>query len=224
MRSPITMVAALLGTFLVVAPSIDATSAEHDGPFAQRGYYITFMRMPTYDLADWKRIVDDIHDDGGNTLLLWVGGAFRSEKYPITWKYNADHENVRKDFVRDLIDYAHTKGIKVLLGFTPFGYDGVNRYPLDHPDLKATGKDGKPVAPFGIGCWGYNLCPSQARSQEFMLEYAREMAFDFYPNADGLLIESSDYAICHCKDCGERFFEKEFEFVRRISEEVWAKN
>jgi len=56
-----------------------------------------------------------------------------------------------------------------------------------------------------------------------MLDYIREMAFDFYPNADGLLIESSDYAICHCKDCGERFFEREFEFVRRISDEVWAR-
>ena len=181
------------------------------------------MRMPTYDLADWKKIVDGIHDDGGNTLLLWVAGAFRSKKYPITWKYNADHENVRKDFVRDLIDHAHTRGIKVLLGFTPFGYDGVNQYPLEHPELRAVGKDGKPVAPFGIGCWGYNLCPSRPESQRFMLEYVREMAFDFYPNADGLLIESSDYAICHCKDCGERFFEKEFEFVRRISEEVWAR-
>ena len=194
-----------------------------DSPFAQRGYYITFMRMPTYDLADWKKIVDGIHDDGGNTLLLWVGGAFRSKAYPITWKYNADHENVRKDFVRDLIDHAHTRGVKVLLGFTPFGYDGVNQYPLEHPELKAIGKDGKPVAPFGIGCWGYNLCPSRPESQKFMLEYVREMAFDFYPNADGLLIESSDYAICHCKDCKEKFFEKEFEFVRRISEEVWAK-
>ena len=56
-----------------------------------------------------------------------------------------------------------------------------------------------------------------------MLEYVREMTFDFYPNADGLLIESSDYAICHCKDCGGRFFEKEFGFVKRISEEVWEK-
>src|SRR4051794_11706637 len=88
-------------------------------PFVQRGYYITFMRMPTYDLADWNRIVDDIHDDGGNILLLWMGGAFRSKKYPVTWGYNRDHENVRKDFVRDLIDHAHARGIKVLLGFTP---------------------------------------------------------------------------------------------------------
>src|SRR5438093_717439 len=90
---------------------------EAEGPFAQRGYYITFMRMPTYDLADWKRIIDGIHDDGGNTLLLWVAGAFRSEKFPITWAYNRGHENVRKDFVRELIDHAHTRGVKVLLGF-----------------------------------------------------------------------------------------------------------
>ena len=210
-------------TALALLSLLAAGGPKPDGPFAQRGYYITFMRMPTYDLADWKRIVDDIHDDGGNTLLLWVGGAFRSKKYPITWRYNADHENVRKDFVRDLIDHAHTKGIRVLLGFTPFGYDGVNQYPLEHPELRAIGKDGRPVAPFGIGCWGYNLCPSRPESQKFMIDYVREMAFDFYPNADGLLIESSDYAICHCKDCGERFFEKEFGFVKRISDEVWAR-
>jgi len=35
-----------------------------------------------------------------------------------------------------------------------------------------------------------------------MREYVREMAFDFYPEADGLFIESSDYAICHCAECG----------------------
>jgi hypothetical protein len=209
---------------LLLLASSCLASAGDASPFAQRGYYITFMRMPTYDLADWKRIVDGIHSDGGNTLLLWIGGAFRSKKYPITWKYNAEHENVRHDFVRDLIDHAHTRGIKVLLGFTPFGYDGVNQYPLEHPETRAIGKDGQPVSPFGIGCWGYNLCPSRPESQRFMLEYVQEMVFDFYPNADGLLIESSDYAICHCGDCGGRFFENEFGFVRRISDEVWARN
>jgi hypothetical protein len=197
-------------------------SARDASPFAQRGYYITFMRMPTYDLADWKRIVDGIHDDGGNTLLLWVAGAFRSQKFPMTWAYNKDHENVRHDFVRDLIDHAHTRGIKVLLGFTPFGYDGVNQYPVEHPETRATGKDGKSVGMAGIGCWGYNLCPSNPESQRFMLAYVREM-LSFYPNADGLMIESPDYAICHCPNCGPRFFDKEFAFVKQISEEVWSK-
>ena len=141
----------------------------------------------------------------------------------MTWRYNAEHENVRQDFVRDLIDHAHTRGIKVLLGFTPFGYDGVNHYPLEHPETEAVGKDGKPVGIAGIGCWGYNLCPSKPESQRFMLDYVREM-LAFYPNADGLMIESSDYAICHCPDCGPRFFEKEFAFVRTISDELWLRN
>jgi hypothetical protein len=181
------------------------------------------MRMPSYDLADWRRIVDGIHDDGGNLLLLWVAGAFRSSRFPITWQYNREHENVRHDFVRDLIDHARKKGVRVLLGFTPFGYDGVNQYTLEHPELKAIGRDGKPVGKAGIGCWGYNLCPSRGESRRFQLEYVREMVFAFYPNADGLMIESSDYAICHCQDCGDRSFDREFSFVKQISEEVWAK-
>lgn len=215
--------AALLVTLLFIAIPTRADAAGPESPFAQRGYYITFMRMPTYDLADWKPIIDGIHDDGGNLLLLWLGGSFRSKKFPVTWQYNRDHENVRNDFVRELIDHAHARGIKVLLGFTPFGYDGVNQYSLEHPELKAIAKDGNPVGKAGIGCWGYNLCPSRPDSQRFMLDYIRELTFDFYPNADGLMIESSDYAICHCKDCGARFFDQEFEFVKRISDEVWAK-
>jgi hypothetical protein len=154
---------------LVLAALAAEPLAGLQAPFQEWGYYITFMRMPTYDLDDWKRIVDGIHDDGGNLLLLWMGGAFRSQNFPMTWKYNEEHQNVRHDFVRDLIDHAHTKGVRILLGFTPFGYDGVNQYPLEHPEVKATGKDGKPVGKFGNGCWGYNLCPAKPESHQFMV-------------------------------------------------------
>ena len=190
-------------------------------PFTGRGYYVTLMRMPVMGLDEWKQAVDCFAEDDINTLILWTAGGFRSQKFPITWGYNADHANVQRDFVRELIDYAHTKKIRVLLGFTPFGYDGVNQYPLEHPELKARKADGSPVDPFGIQSIGGNLCPAKAESQRFMREYAREMIFDFYPNADGVLIESSDYAICHCPDCGEHFYDHEFEFVRAISDEVW---
>jgi len=47
------------------------------------------------------------------------------------------------------------------------------------------------------------------------------LAFDFYPGADGVLIESSDYAICHCADCAGRFYEREFAFVESLSAELW---
>src|SRR5438876_1925356 len=156
-------------------------------------------------------------------LLLWMAGAFRSKKFPITWKFNEEHANVRDDFGRELIEYARTQGIRVLLGFAPFGYDGVNQYPIEHPELTARKPDGSEVDEFGIYCWGHNLCPSKAESQRFMLEYVREMAFEFYPNADGLLIESSDYAACHCPDCRGHFYEREFRFVRAISDELWTR-
>ena len=198
-------------------------SAEVPPIFQQRGYYLCFMRLPTFGLAVWKEILDGAAADGANTIILWMGGAFRSKKFPITWQWAKEHENVKADFGRELIAHAHRRGIKVLLGFTPFGYDGANQLPLEKPELKATGKDGKPVNEFGIGCWGWNLCPAKSESQRFMREYAREMAFEFYPEADGLFIESSDYAICHCAECGPKFFDHEFAFVRNISNEVWAR-
>ncbi len=192
-------------------------------PYTDRGYYLTFMRMPVMGLPEWQKAMDCFAEDQANVVILWMGGGFRSKKFPITWEYNREHENVRKDFARELIDYAHTKKIRVLLGFTPFGYDGVNRYALEHPELKARKADGSPVDEFGIHSWGWNLCPAQEASQRFMREYMSEMIFEFYPNADGLLIESSDYGVCLCKDCGPKYYENEFRFVRWLSDEVWKR-
>ena len=106
--------------------------------FQQRGYYLCFMRMPTFGLAVWQEILDGAADDGANTIILWMGGAFRSKKFPITWQWAKEHENVKKDFARELIAHAHRRGIQVLLGFTPFGYDGVNQWPLQKPELVRT--------------------------------------------------------------------------------------
>ena len=114
----------MLTIFVAAIAALPFPAAGDDPPspgaFAARGYYLTFSRMPTYDLADWTRIVDAVAEGGGNTLVLWIGGGFRSKKYPVTWPHNADHENVRNDFVRDLIRHARAEGLKVLLGFTPF--------------------------------------------------------------------------------------------------------
>jgi hypothetical protein len=189
--------------------------------FALRGYYLTFMRMPAMGLTEWKRAVDCFAADDVNTLVLWMPGGFRSRKFPLTWRYNADHPNVRQDFVRELIDYAHTRQIRVLLGFTPFGYDGVNQMPLEHPEWKAKKADGSPVDEFGIHSWGWSLCPAHSEARQFMQDYLHEMIFDFYPNADGMMVESSDYNVCQCADCRARPYEEEFRLAKSISAEVW---
>jgi hypothetical protein len=208
---------------LIWAPNAGAADTPAEGPFALRGYYLTLTRTPTFGLDAWKKTIDCVRADGGNLVILWTAGGFKSERFPTTWGHNTDHANVRTDFVRDLIDYAHAKGVKVLLGFTPFGYDGVNRMVLDRPEWAATGPDGQPAKPFGIHSWGRILCPGRDDVRRFMLEYVMEMALDFYPAADGLLVESSDYAACHCKNCGAKFFENEFTFVKAVSDAVWAK-
>src|SRR5438874_13552359 len=77
------LIPALLAGLLWAAPE----------PIAVRGYYFTFCRMPALGLVEWKQIIDGIESDGGNTILLWVGGGFRSKKFPITWQYNRDHKN-----------------------------------------------------------------------------------------------------------------------------------
>jgi len=124
--------------YLVLLLTVVTAGAATNEPFAIRGYYTTFMRMPTFGLPEWKQMIDCMKEDGVNFLILWTAGGFRSKAFPITWRYNADHKNVEHDYARELIDYAHTKEIKVVLGFTPFAYDGANQYPLEHSELKAT--------------------------------------------------------------------------------------
>jgi hypothetical protein len=210
----------VLLSLALLLPANAASAASTNRP-PLVGYYMTFMRMPVMDLSAWKDTLAAIHEDGANTIVLWMGGGFRSKKFPITWAYNQEHKNVQQNFFPELIRYAHRQKIRVLLGFTPFGYDGVNQYPIQYPELKARKLNGDPVDPFGIHSWGWSLCPSKTESQTFMLEYAREM-FAFYPGADGFMIESSDYNVCRCPDCREHYYDREFHFVEAFSKEVWA--
>ena len=212
---------ALIASFLIFAILGTTRLAAAEPGFALRGYYLTLMRMPAMGLPEWKRTVDCFAEDDLNTLVLWMPGGFRSRKFPLTWRYNEEHPNVRQDFVRELIDYAHTRRVRVLLGFTPFGYDGVNQMAVEHPEWKARKADGSPVDEFGIHSWGWSLCPAQPAVRQFMADYLREMIFEFYPNADGLMVESSDYNVCQCAECRARPYEEEFSLARQISTELW---
>lgn len=210
---------------LGVAGAQPAPAAATPPPgIGSRGYYLTFCRIPTVTFPTWRSIMDSFAEDGLDHLVLWMGGAFRSRKYPITWQYNKDHHNVQQDFVGKLIDYAHTRNIKILLGFSPYTYDGTNQYAFERPDLKGIQANGDLARMQGIHCWGYNLDPTKPDTQTFMLEYARELYFDFYPNADGLLIESADIDICVGGDCegASHYYEVEYQFVKQLSDEVWA--
>ncbi len=192
--------------------------------FAYRGYYFILSRNPSYGLPDYERILDRMAEDRANLLILWIGGGFPSKRFPETWDYNRDHRNCRGNFAGKAIDHAHRRGIKVLLGLTPFAYDGVNRYGVAHPELGAMDVEGKPTVTGGIHSLGRGLCPSKPAARDFMMGYSRELFDDFYPNADGFFLEHSDYGTCQCKECGGGAgLRKEWEFVEEISRHVWAR-
>jgi hypothetical protein len=182
-------------------------------------YYLTFGRMPTLGLDAWRSIYRSYAADGAARVVLWTGGGFRSRKYPVTWQYNAGHRNVEEDFLGDLIDYGHTLGIRTLLGFVPFDYDGINQFPLERPHLRAIGADGNYLESQGIHCWGYALNPALAESRELVLGYVKELSEDFYPQADGILIESSDLKLG--SGSGD-YFQLEYDLVRELSADYWA--
>src|SRR5207249_11948168 len=51
-----------------------------------------------------------------------------------------------------------------------------------------------------------------------MMGYARELRWDFYPQADGVFLEHSDYGTCSCRECaGGKGLEKEWGFVKELS-------
>ena len=193
-------------------------------PFTYRGYYFILSRNPGYGLKDYELILDRMAEDRANMLILWIGGGFPSKRYPETWDYNKAHRNCRENFAGAVIDHAHGRGIKVLLGLTPFAYDGVNRYGAARPELGAVDAQGKPAVTGGIHSLGRGLCPSKPAAQEFMLGYCDELFVEFYPNADGLFLEHSDYGTCQCPQCaGEKGLKNEWRFVEAISSRVWAK-
>lgn len=193
--------------------------------FKYRGYYFILSRNPNYGLKEYKYILDCMAEDNCNMLILWIGGGFPSKRYPETWDYNKNHRNCTENFTKDLIDYAHNKGIKILLGLSPYVYDGVNRYGLAHPELSAVDTTGK-ILYGGINSFGNSLCPSKPGAREFMYNYCTELFDEFYPNADGFFLEHSDYGFCQCPDCrsSKGYYEKEWTFIDRISKHVWEKN
>lgn len=182
-------------------------------------YYLTFGRMPTLGLDAWQSIYRSYAADGAGRIVLWTGGGFRSRRFPITWQYNREHRNIEQDFLGELIDYGHTLGIKTLLGFVPYDYDGINQFPLEQPRLRAIGADGNYLESQGIHCWGYALNPALPESRQLVLDYVRELYRDFYPQADGILIESSDLKLGG--GTGD-YFSLEYDLIKELSEDYWS--
>lgn len=154
---------------------------------------------------NWKKFIDWLAGHRINHLMIQntcenAGLVYPSGKFPQI--VNRDVANVRKEFYSDLIDYAHTRNIKVYL----FGFHyPVNALPLIvYPETIAPNCDPANVPGFTSGygnkksefefrylLGNYFACLSHPKTREYWKDVTDEV-LSMYPQIDGLVIGGAE--------------------------------
>ncbi len=134
---------------------------------------------------DCQRCTDFMADHKFNGLILW--GFLRDS-----------HGGIEAS--QEVCRYAQDRGVRVLPGVGTSGYAGyyfegkhpfnANAWLVEHPELRATGEDGKPR----------NVpCPSKKANQDW-LDYGAKWLFQTF-QVGGANLEMGDFFVCYCDDC-----------------------
>ncbi len=136
-------------------------------------------------LKDYKVLVDYASEHNINAVIIW--GFLRKA-----------HGGIKAS--QELCRYAKDKGVGVWPGIGTSHYGGfyyrsrhlfnVETWLKMHPELRATGKDGRPEP---------RLCPSKEKNKEWLRAGTKWLYENF--EVGGLNIEYGDIMVCHCKDC-----------------------
>lgn len=205
------------------------------------------------DGYDWQGFVDWLVSHKLNYLNLWAfnlhfGLAYDSKRFPDL--VNRHHPNVKREFVKDLIRYAHSRGIQVFF-FVDFPDDwtavikgrpelaGKNVNPAEIPG----GPEWEDFQKYGerrLGELGgaerfrdkYSwVCASEPKTLEFWKAYWEEL-LERYPDVDGIggqFSEHTDTHRCKCPRCAplenhfaliEKFFAEMVKIGRRANPQM----
>ena len=140
-------------------------------------------------------MVDEIAASGGSAILVNAGGmvAWYRTRLP----YQRFNPYLQGDFLREVTDAAHARGIKVLarLDITKGYAEDLPR----HPEWFRVAADGRPVLVRELA----ETCFSGAYWQQFNFEILDEILTG-YP-VDGVFYNHYRYLACYCQRCQERF-------------------
>ncbi|MFC1461912.1 hypothetical protein ACFLQR_05280, partial [Verrucomicrobiota bacterium] len=148
-------------------------------------------------LANFERVIDFMSAHELNGLIIW--GFLRDT-----------HGGI--DSALKLFEYANSRNVRIIPGvgvnsYGGFWYTGNHEFSLDHwlakhPELRAKGKDGKPLYwswPKGIDPSVHtNACPSRKETEEWYLRGV-EWLFKTFP-VGGVQFETGDIGtLCSCE-------------------------
>ena len=162
-------------------------------------------------------------------IYFWVSGHFPSKLYPQTYKRDYKFGDTPKihttkdsrigtiEDLKNIIDSAHQKGMKIYLGGAFGGWVGSMYLTNMEPETLKVG----PQEP--------SLCPSNKKAHAAMVNSFVEI-FNALPEADGLFIESTDeFGECKCADCSRKldelgskqFGQSQLDLCEEIMKEIW---
>jgi hypothetical protein len=160
--------------------------------FDHVGYYVFLGRGDFWDethqlalwtLQDWKGFADWMATHGADTLFVLVNGytlAYPSEKYAVLRDKFSD--NARYSFLREFIDYAHTRRIRVYLTLTTD--DHAEGFGTLYPEAARLNR-------FGYAPSRRALALEYPKVAQYIADMLRE-TLQLYPNADGLVFHPSE--------------------------------
>jgi glycosyl hydrolase family 10 len=172
--------------YVVALPPKRAGAFDHVGyyGFLARGDYgDETHKLALWRLEDWEDLIAWMEHHKVDTLFLLVNGytlgypsaKFLSLRDPFSL-------NVRYNFLGELINFAHTKGVKVYLTFTTD--DHAEEFGKLHPETVRVNRDGYKTSPRA-------LCLENKLVQEYIFGMFEEV-LTMYGNADGVVIHPTE--------------------------------
>ncbi len=153
----------------------------------------TYRKAPGSFLADYKKCIDYMSENGLNGLIIW--GFVRDS-----------HGGVEAS--QELCRYADDRGVTILPGVGTSGYSGyvfegdhpfnIRTWLKEHPELRSVDKDGK-TGGTGVDGLTDHLCPSKKANQEWLDDGAKWLFETF--KIGGVNLEMGDHFVCYCDEC-----------------------
>lgn len=144
----------------------------------------------------WKDYVDFAADWKCTGVVIWGLDG---------WKQTADVKGRGSEaFCRELVGYAHARGVQVIHGFGLNGYDEGRHICKTLPSTNAVIPEKLRNTAKGKDSAGYIFCPSNPDALKLMRETLLRAADT---GIDGFNFETADvdYITCHCAACERRF-------------------
>lgn len=167
------------------AAALQTAAVRRDSPIRLRGTYnlVCWGLAPRYTRQHWETVIDAMQEDGMNYIYFWLSGIFRSKKFPESFIY--PETPLTHDDIRQLIRYAHARGIDFYLGTGVFAWFGIDEIAKYRHDLREIG------IPY--------MSRTNPRARQAMKDYLHEL-YDEFPEARGMWLEIADEGDYACKD------------------------